>query len=236
MAHIGKSTFQYCNSLASSTSTSSTSTSSPHALSTNTRSYSTSTSSSFTSSTSTSSTSTSSTSTYSTSTSSFLLSISLGEFVTHIGEGAFGDCTFLASVRFGAFVAHMGKVPFTIDSLEGISLGEFVTHTGDGGRPQVRLCPWEFLQGVTLPWSLVQQHFKALLLCPSFVELLCCLQIYRLTLPLCYLSQWEIYIQEVILIHMVWWHISTTLLQDYVINLVNLLQLTLQHHLLPLEE
>ena len=61
-------------------------------------------------------------------------------------------------------------------------------------------------------------------------------QIYRLTLPLCYLSQWEIYIQEVILIHMVWWHISTTLFQDYVINLVNLLQLTLQHHLLPLEE
>ena len=49
--------------------------------------------------------------------------------MTHIGEGAFGDCIFLASVRFGAFVAHMGKVPFTIDSLEGISLGEFVTHT-----------------------------------------------------------------------------------------------------------
>jgi len=55
----------------------------------------------------------------------------LGEFVTHIGEGAFGDCTFLASVRFGEFVAHMGKVPFTIDSLEGICLSEFVT-TGEG--------------------------------------------------------------------------------------------------------
>ena len=60
---------------------------------------------------------------------SSLASITLGESVTHIGDGAFSNCPSLASVTLGASVTHIGDLAFqNCTSLASITLGESVTH------------------------------------------------------------------------------------------------------------
>ena len=61
-----------------------------------------------------------------------LVSITLGESVTHIGESAFHGCTSL-NITLGESVTHIGESAFHgCTSLANITLGESVTHIGGG--------------------------------------------------------------------------------------------------------
>ena len=58
-----------------------------------------------------------------------LVSVTITESVTHIGDYAFDECTSLASITLGESVTHVGAGAFAgCTSLESITLGESVTH------------------------------------------------------------------------------------------------------------
>ncbi|MGI6471707.1 MAG: leucine-rich repeat protein [Candidatus Methanomethylophilaceae archaeon] len=62
-----------------------------------------------------------------------LVSVVIPDRVTHIGEGAFNQCTSLKNISIGENVTHIGEGAFSqCTSLKNISIGENVTHIGEG--------------------------------------------------------------------------------------------------------